>query len=143
MHSVLNTFSEYTYFNISKNITSYTFLHVFKIVENLQCILNIETQLFLCLRANTISIRFLLNVIAFFKFLVIHLAWLIRWYFVFIGALSKVSINCHKTVILLVLSLQNLLFLFLSTYLSINTYNTYGLILLFGIWNFVTVKMNL
>ena len=39
MYSILNTLSEYTYFSISKNITSYTFLLVFKIVESLQCIL--------------------------------------------------------------------------------------------------------
>ena len=36
--------SEYTYFYISKNITSYTFLLVFKIVESLQCILNNSVQ---------------------------------------------------------------------------------------------------
>ena len=36
MYKVLNTLSEYTYFYISKNITSYTFLVVFKIVESLQ-----------------------------------------------------------------------------------------------------------
>ena len=40
MQSVLNTLSELTCFYISKSITSYTFLHVFKIVESLQCILN-------------------------------------------------------------------------------------------------------
>ena len=40
MYSVLNTFSEYTYFYISKIITSYTFWLVFEIVEYLQCILN-------------------------------------------------------------------------------------------------------
>ena len=40
MYSVLNTLSEYTYFYISKNMTSYTFLLVLKIVESLQCILN-------------------------------------------------------------------------------------------------------
>ena len=39
MYSVLNTLSEYTYFYISKNITLYLFLLVFKIVESLQCIL--------------------------------------------------------------------------------------------------------
>ena len=39
MYSVLNTRSEYTYFYISKNITSYTFLLVLKIVESRQCIL--------------------------------------------------------------------------------------------------------
>ena len=41
MYSVLNTFSEYAYFYISKekNITSYIFFLVFKIVESLQCIL--------------------------------------------------------------------------------------------------------
>ena len=39
MYSVLHTLSEYTYFCISKNITSYTFLYGFKIVESLQCIL--------------------------------------------------------------------------------------------------------
>ena len=38
MYSVLNTLSEYTYLYISKHITSYTFLLVFKIVESLQCI---------------------------------------------------------------------------------------------------------
>ena len=38
MYSVLNRLSE---FYISKNITSYTFLLVFKIVESLQCILNL------------------------------------------------------------------------------------------------------
>ena len=31
---------EYRYFYISKNITSYTILLVFKIVESLQCIVN-------------------------------------------------------------------------------------------------------
>ena len=31
MYSALNTFSEYTYFHITKNITSYTFLLVFKV----------------------------------------------------------------------------------------------------------------
>ena len=36
MYSVLNTLSEYTNFYISKNIISYNFLLVFKIVENLQ-----------------------------------------------------------------------------------------------------------
>ena len=39
MYSVLNTLSEYTYFYISKNITSYTFLLVLKIDESLHCIL--------------------------------------------------------------------------------------------------------
>ena len=43
MYSVLNTLSEYTYFYISKNITSYTFLLVFKIAESLQCILKLKT----------------------------------------------------------------------------------------------------
>ena len=40
MYSVLDTISESTYFYISKNITSYTFLFVFEIVESLQCVLN-------------------------------------------------------------------------------------------------------
>ena len=39
MHVVLNKLSEYKYFYISKNITLYTFLLVFKMVESLQCIL--------------------------------------------------------------------------------------------------------
>ena len=39
MYSVLNTLSEHPYFYISKNITSYTFLLLFKIVESFQCIL--------------------------------------------------------------------------------------------------------
>ena len=38
MYGVLNTLSEYRYFYISKNVTSYTFLLVLKIVESLQCI---------------------------------------------------------------------------------------------------------
>ena len=45
MYSVLNTLSGYRYFYISKNITSYTFLLVFKIVENLQCILKTKMPL--------------------------------------------------------------------------------------------------
>ena len=36
---IINTLSEYTYFYISKNITSYTFLLVLKIDESLHCIL--------------------------------------------------------------------------------------------------------
>ena len=40
MYSVLNTLSEYAYFYILKNITSYTILLVFKIAECLQCMLN-------------------------------------------------------------------------------------------------------
>ena len=39
MYSVLNALSEYIHFYISKSIISYTFLHVFKIVESLLCIL--------------------------------------------------------------------------------------------------------
>ena len=40
MYTVLNKLSEHNYFYISKNITSYTFSLVFKIVKSLQCILN-------------------------------------------------------------------------------------------------------
>ena len=40
MYSVLNMLSEYSYFYISENITSYKFLLVFKIVESFQCIVN-------------------------------------------------------------------------------------------------------
>ena len=36
---VLNTLSEYTYFSISKDIISCTFLLVFKVAKSLQCIL--------------------------------------------------------------------------------------------------------
>ena len=43
-YSVLNKLSEYTYFHISKNITSYTF--VAKIVESLPCILKAIANLF-------------------------------------------------------------------------------------------------
>ena len=39
VYSVLSTLSEYTYFYLSKTITSYTFLLLFKIVKRLQCIL--------------------------------------------------------------------------------------------------------
>ena len=38
MYSVLNTLLQYTYFYISKSITSYTFLLVFKIVVSLHCV---------------------------------------------------------------------------------------------------------
>ena len=44
MYSVLNKLSEYIYFYISKNITSYTSLLAFKIVERLQYILNVLTR---------------------------------------------------------------------------------------------------
>ena len=39
MYEILIALSQYTYFYISKNIISYTFFLVFKIVENLQCII--------------------------------------------------------------------------------------------------------
>ena len=42
MYSALNTLSKYTYFYVSKNITSYTFLLVFKIFKSLQYILKIQ-----------------------------------------------------------------------------------------------------
>ena len=42
MYGVLNALSEYTCLYISKNITLYTFLLVFKIVKSLQCILNLS-----------------------------------------------------------------------------------------------------
>ena len=45
MYSVSNTLSEYTYFCISKDITSYTFLLVFEIVESLQCIIHNNSSL--------------------------------------------------------------------------------------------------
>ena len=41
MYIVLNTLLEYTNFYISKNIASYTFLLVFKIVKILQYILRL------------------------------------------------------------------------------------------------------
>ena len=44
MYNVLNTLSEYTYFYISKNITSYNFLLVLKIDKSLQCILKKNLQ---------------------------------------------------------------------------------------------------
>ena len=42
MYSVSNILSENTYFYISKNITRYTFLLVFKVVKSLQRTLNVE-----------------------------------------------------------------------------------------------------
>ena len=45
MYSVLNKFSEYIQFNISKNITSCAFLLVLKIIKSLQCILKVKTLL--------------------------------------------------------------------------------------------------
>ena len=47
MYSILNKLSRYIYFDISKNIASYYFLLVFKIVEYLQCIFNALHCLFL------------------------------------------------------------------------------------------------
>ena len=44
MYCVLNTISEYTYFFISKSITSYTFLFAFKIFKSLQCILKVTVK---------------------------------------------------------------------------------------------------
>ena len=41
MYNVLNKLSEYAYLYISKNIISYVFSLVSKIVESLQCILNV------------------------------------------------------------------------------------------------------
>ena len=41
MYIVLNTLLEYTNFYISKNIASYTFLLVFKIVKSFQYILRL------------------------------------------------------------------------------------------------------
>ena len=41
MYSVLNTLSEYLYFYISKDTTSHTFLHVFKIIKRFQRILKL------------------------------------------------------------------------------------------------------
>ena len=45
MCSVLNTLSEYIYFYIPKNITSYNFLLVFKIFISLRCILNASSSI--------------------------------------------------------------------------------------------------
>ena len=53
--SAWNTLSEYTYFYISKNITPYTILLVFKIIESLQCILQYETVFG---RRRSISLKF-------------------------------------------------------------------------------------
>ena len=39
MYGVLSTLSEYMYFYISKNISSYNFLLVFEIIESFQCVL--------------------------------------------------------------------------------------------------------
>ena len=46
MYSLLTTLSKYTYFSISENTTSYTFLLVSKIVESLQCILKRDSAKF-------------------------------------------------------------------------------------------------
>ena len=45
MYSVLNTFLEYIYFYISRNITSSTFLLVFKTVKNLSVFLKMDSHL--------------------------------------------------------------------------------------------------
>ena len=42
MYNVLKTLSKYIYFYISKNINSYTFLLVFKLLKSLQCILKVN-----------------------------------------------------------------------------------------------------
>ena len=54
MYSVLNKISEHIYVSISTNITSYTLLIVFKIVESTHCILN---KLFLPSAATTSLIK--------------------------------------------------------------------------------------
>ena len=41
MYSALNILSEYTYFYLSKNITSFNFLFNFQIIESLQCTLKL------------------------------------------------------------------------------------------------------
>ena len=51
IYSVLNALSEHTYFYISKNITSYTFVACF---ESLQCILNANV---------TLNLKFFLEVL--------------------------------------------------------------------------------
>ena len=56
MYSVLNKFSEYIYLYESKNITSYAFLLVFKIVESLQCILNSQENT--CVEGQVFSFDF-------------------------------------------------------------------------------------
>ena len=43
----MNILSEYTYFHISKNIISYTFLLVFEIAESLQCLFNLIFKFFM------------------------------------------------------------------------------------------------
>ena len=45
MYGVFNTLSKCTYFSITKNITSYTFLLDFKIVERFQSILKVRIWL--------------------------------------------------------------------------------------------------
>ena len=60
MYGVFNTLSEYTYFCISKKhyfILHLCFLVVSKMVESLQCILNVEQERFL----NVPSIMYLLK----------------------------------------------------------------------------------
>ena len=46
MYGVMNTFSEYTYFYISKNITSYNLLIVFKIDESFSVSLTLSKEFF-------------------------------------------------------------------------------------------------
>ena len=55
---LLHTLSKYIYFYISKNITSYNFLLVFKIVESLQCILKTKTFWFKSATGRNITILF-------------------------------------------------------------------------------------
>ena len=63
MYSVLNTLSEYSYFYISKDITSYTFLLVFKIIDNFQCILKlcIDVHFLACLLLFQHSVSFFIR----------------------------------------------------------------------------------
>ena len=55
IYSILNILSEYKWFYLSKNITSYTFLLVLKIVERLQCILKLVRSDLLVKFANLIG----------------------------------------------------------------------------------------
>ena len=76
MYSLLNTISEYTCFYISKNITSYFFLLVLKIVESLQCMLEQAISLQIFQRLSTTNLTW-----AIFEYFVPYKVFLIQMLF--------------------------------------------------------------
>ena len=124
MYCVLTALSEYTYFFISKNITLYTFLLVFKIVESLQCIIKFHIT----------SIYSVLNAISEYTYFFISKALLQKLFCLFLKSSKAFSASLNFTFVFLfwlLISFQyfclNLkLILFLNLILKLNLEFSYG-----------------